>query len=339
MSLPPLPPLTRPSYPTCKVCNRMSTRQVQTVVGVFLLCDTCEAPDVVDKGPVTRLPALMDRSARKAAQDFMAAARKLPGLPTLPPLPSLAPLPAPKAPSPATMAMVSEALRTVSSAIYPDCPPARVLVADPPWQFGDNTPHKGADDHYKTMPIEEIKAFPLPPLADDAVIFMWRVGGGNEADGSLGEQAYSVMRAWGFTPKSELCWQKTLTCKTCDGQGYATDFIGDADKARGKPIKIWCEECSGRGYKNALGMGRYVRGCHEICLIGTRGKAQFPDDKGVRSIIQAPRGPHSAKPDRFYERVERLYQTGPYVELFARRRREGWHCFGDELKPLEEQGA
>jgi N6-adenosine-specific RNA methylase IME4 len=231
---------------------------------------------------------------------------------------SLAPLSAPKA-----------------TAAYADCPPARILVADPPWQFGDSTPHKGAEDHYKTLTLNEIKEFPLPPLADNAVLFLWRVGGGSKKDGSLGEQAYEVVRAWGFTPKSELCWQKTITCKTCDGQGYATQF-GELAGAKGKAqLKLWCEACSGRGYKNALGAGRYVRGAHEICYIATRGAPIFPDDKGVRSIIQAPRGAHSVKPDRFYERVMQLYPEGPYVELFARRRREGWHCYGDEL-PLEE---
>lgn len=260
----------------------------------------------------------------------------------LPALPALPPLSAPKAPkrygevSATAQIEVAPADITAfvkgvaSKSLYPDCPPARILVADPPWQFGDATPHKGADDHYKTLSIPEIEAFPLPPLADDAVFFMWRVGGGSEKDGSLGEAAYAVMRAWGFTPKSELSWTKTQGCKVCDGQGWATDFAGS------RQIKVWCEECSGRGYKIAIGMGRYVRGSHEICLIGTRGKAQFPDDKGVRSVIQAPRGAHSAKPDRFYEIVEQLYQTGPYVELFARRRRANWHCFGDQLPPEEK---
>ena len=165
---------------------------------------------------------------------------------------------------------------------------------------------------------------------------MWRVGGGSEKDGSLGEQAYAVMRAWGFTPKSEMCWQKINPCKTCGGKGHVPlPHPPPGMEEALSEIRVWCDNCKGRGYKNSLGMGRYVRGAHEICLIGTRGKPQFPDDKGVHSVFRAPRGAHSAKPDLFYDIVEQLYETGPYVELFARRRREGWHCFGDELPPQD----
>jgi N6-adenosine-specific RNA methylase IME4 len=317
--LPPLPPLGLPKCDVCKL--RGPARFVDTSVGRFKLCDTCEAPDVL----------------------HVAAMGKLPALPALPALPSLAPLSAPKAATqvyapPGTLNPLqafTERVR-VDAGLYADCPPARILVADPPWQFGDSTPHKGADDHYKTLPIDEIKAFPLPPLADDAVLFMWRVGGGSEKDGSLGEQAYAVMRAWGFTPKSEMCWQKIGPCKVCGGNGYGPlPHPPPGMEAALSEIRVWCDNCKGRGYKNSLGMGRYVRGAHEVCLIGTRGKPQFPDDKGIHSVFRAPRGVHSAKPDLFYDIVEQLYETGPYVELFARRRREGWHCFGDELPPQD----
>jgi len=344
--LPPLKGLP-PLKPTCRVCRKGSTRLVQTVVGVFHLCDACEPPDVVARGPVTPLPPL------SVFVDALAKGK-------LPPLP---PLPAPKArqgfaPVNGTFEMevksgdvdafvkgitkkgdpiaAFDARVRADAQLYADCPPARILVADPPWQFGDSTPHKGADDHYKTMRIDEIKAFPLPPLADDAVLLMWRVGGGSEKDGSLGEQAYAVMRAWGFTPKSEMCWQKINPCKVCGGNGHVPlPHPPPGMEEALSEIRVWCDNCKGRGYKNSLGMGRYVRGAHEICLIGTRGKPQFPDDKGVHSVFRAPRGAHSAKPDLFYDIVEQLYETGPYVELFARRRREGWHCFGDELPPQE----
>jgi N6-adenosine-specific RNA methylase IME4 len=46
-----------------------------------------------------------------------------------------------------------------------------------------------------------------------------------------------------------------------------------------------------------------------------------------------PRRAHSRKPDEVYERIEELL-AGPYIELFARQRREGWNCWGDELPPV-----
>jgi N6-adenosine-specific RNA methylase IME4 len=338
--LPPLPPLGKPKAPTCDVCKGVPTRFVDTSVGRFNLCDTCEPPDVIPATKPRGLPPLLvkrkeRRCIRCGHMEGLAVSegceRNGNGLHSYAPLPVLPPLAPPSAPK------APAKVKHIEATIYVDCPPARILVADPPWQFGDATPHKGAEDHYKCLDIEAIKAFPLPPLADDAILFMWRVGGGSEKDGSLGDQAYDVVRAWGFTPKSELCWQKTTKCKVCDGNGYATDFLctDAATGAAKKPHKLWCEACSGRGYKVAFGQGRYVRGSHEICLIATRGKPIFPEE-AIRSTFNATRLKHSQKPQLFYDLVEQLYPEGPYVELFARRRREGWHCYGDELPPEGE---
>lgn len=163
--------------------------------------------------------------------------------------------------------------------------PCRVLVADCPWKFGDSLPGKGrgASKHYGCLTPSEIMRFPLPPLADDCILFLWRVA-------SMQQEALDVAHAWGFTIKSEIVWRK-----------------------------------------NRIGMGRYVRNKHETCLIGRRGKMLDRLDKRVPSVFDAPVGKHSAKPDEFYDIVERLY-AGPYCELFARRHREGWTCFGDELE-------
>jgi N6-adenosine-specific RNA methylase IME4 len=42
------------------------------------------------------------------------------------------------------------------------------------------------------------------------------------------------------------------------------------------------------------------------------------------------RGPHSAKPEEFQTIVESV-SPGPYLELFARRKRDGWACWGNEI--------
>lgn len=195
-----------------------------------------------------------------------------------------------------------------------DSPPARVLVADPPWSFGDSLGKRGADAHYDVLDLDGIKSFPLPPLLPDAVLFMWRVS-------SQVEEAYQVVRAWGFTPKSEITWRKTRPCGKCK--------TGD---------RSLCEHCKGRGFVVAVGMGRYTRHATETCIIAVRGKC-FPEDHATLDVFDAHRGEHSEKPDRFFELVEKLYPVGPYVELFARRRREGWHGFGNELPADTLQGA
>lgn len=46
-----------------------------------------------------------------------------------------------------------------------------------------------------------------------------------------------------------------------------------------------------------------------------------------------PRGRHSEKPDEFYELVEAV-SPGPYLEMFARRDRQGWSVWGDEVETV-----
>jgi N6-adenosine-specific RNA methylase IME4 len=166
---------------------------------------------------------------------------------------------------------------------------AQVLVADPPWKFNDQLPgpKRGADKHYPTLSIANICAFPLPPLADDCYLFLWRVS-------SMVEEAYQVCRAWGFKPKSELVWRKT----TVNG-------------------KRW------------FGMGRSVRLEHEVAIIATRGRPQVRSHS-VRSVFDAKAGRHSAKPEEFFDLVEEMCR-GPYAEIFARRVRAGWQCYGNEV--------
>jgi N6-adenosine-specific RNA methylase IME4 len=50
----------------------------------------------------------------------------------------------------------------------------------------------------------------------------------------------------------------------------------------------------------------------------------------VHQGIIEPRRQHSRKPDCVHERIERLV-AGPFIELFARRTRRGWTCWGDEI--------
>jgi site-specific DNA-methyltransferase (adenine-specific) len=92
----------------------------------------------------------------------------------------------------------------------------RVLVADPPWKFSDSLPGRGrgAAKHYPCLSIPDLCRFPLPTLAADATLILWRVA-------SMVEEAYQVCRLWGFTPKTELVWVKrTVTGKRHFGMGH-----------------------------------------------------------------------------------------------------------------------
>jgi N6-adenosine-specific RNA methylase IME4 len=105
-------------------------------------------------------------------------------------------------------------------------------------------------------------------------------------------EALKVIEVWGFTYRSNFSWHK--------------------------------DKC-GTGYWN--------RNQHEHLLVATRGRIPAPAPGArVSSVIEAPRGRHSAKPDAAYEMIEDAFPDLPRIELFARARRDGWAAaWGNEL--------
>lgn len=76
------------------------------------------------------------------------------------------------------------------------------------------------------------------------------------------------------------------------------------------------------------GMGFWVRGCSEPLLIAQRGDTRCPDDPPIGLISDLFE--HSRKPDNVYDYAALF--PGPYLELFARRSRDGWDAFGKEIE-------
>ena len=120
--------------------------------------------------------------------------------------------------------------------------PFETICADPPWLFGDRLPGngRGAAKHYASMTVEDICRFPLPPLAKDCRLFLWRVA-------SMQEEALLVARVWGFRIKAEIVWKKlTKTGKRHFGMGrtvrmeHETCLIG----VRGSPPILFRRERS-----------------------------------------------------------------------------------------------
>ncbi len=107
------------------------------------------------------------------------------------------------------------------------------------------------------------------------------------------KEALEVMEAWGFEYRSMMVW-----------------------------------------VKDVIGLGYYVRTMHELLLIGRKGSMPFPaPEDRPPSVVSAPRQPeHSQKPDVFYEIIEKMYPNARRIELFARRKREGWDSWGNEIE-------
>lgn len=180
---------------------------------------------------------------------------------------------------------MSETLQLPSDKTY------RTIVADPPWQYGDNLPGKrGAAHKYSVMKLDDICDLPVADIADPegSHLYLW-------VTSSFLKEGQRVLEDWGFTYKTMITWVKT----TKDGD------------------------------KLAFGMGHYFRGCAEYVLFGTRGRLPV-ENRSLRNVILAPRTEHSRKPDAFYSFVEQA-SPGPRLEMFARRRIEDWDAWGLEV--------
>lgn len=85
--------------------------------------------------------------------------------------------------------------------------------------------------------------------------------------------------------------------------------------------------------KDKIGMGYHARNQHEILLIAKRGTLAPPEPSDrPPSVLHAPRAAHSAKPEEFYELIEKMYPGAPKLELFARGEREGWSVWGNQAR-------
>ena len=77
----------------------------------------------------------------------------------------------------------------------------KTIMADPPWPHHQRGNY-GAVNHYNLMSLEQIKNMPVADLCEDnAHLWMWTTN-------AALRDAYDVMNAWGFMPRSIFCWIK-----------------------------------------------------------------------------------------------------------------------------------
>ena len=76
------------------------------------------------------------------------------------------------------------------------------IYADPPWPYTNTAARGAAENHYRTLTLEQIRGEPVRDLvADNAHLHLWTTNG-------FLREAFEVMQAWGFRYKSCLVWIK-----------------------------------------------------------------------------------------------------------------------------------
>ena len=86
---------------------------------------------------------------------------------------------------------------------------------------------------------------------------------------------------------------------------------------------VWCKQPKGRGLGGSFGIST------EFLLFARKGSLRHKQ-RTVTTWFESKRGAHSQKPQFFRELVERTFD-GPYLELFARSKAQGWDVWGNEV--------
>jgi len=171
------------------------------------------------------------------------------------------------------------------------------ILADPPWQFTNRT-GKMAPEHrrlarYSTMTLQEILELPVAQIAAPNAHLYLWV------PNALVPEGLEVMKRWGFAYKTNLVWYKVRKDGGPDGRG----------------------------------VGFYFRNVTEVVLFGVRGRMRtLAPGRTQVNLFATRKREHSRKPDEQYDLVEAC-SPAPYLELFARHRRDGWTQWGNEIAP------
>lgn len=76
------------------------------------------------------------------------------------------------------------------------------IYADPPWPYANTAARGAAENHYRTMTLEDIRNEPVREVtAEQAHLHLWTTN-------AFLREAFDVLRAWGFRYKSCLLWIK-----------------------------------------------------------------------------------------------------------------------------------
>lgn len=168
----------------------------------------------------------------------------------------------------------------------------QIIYADPPWNESGGGKIKRGADRH----------YPLMKTKDIMLLDVKGISDDNAhlylwVTNNFLQDGLDVMKAWGFTYKTIITWKK-----------------------------------------DRIGLGQYFRGNTEHCLFGVRGNLPYKIQDGKRQQgvtgFDAKRMDHSVKPCEMMEMIEKVSARNGYnkIELFARKKTDGWDNWGNEIE-------
>ena len=168
-----------------------------------------------------------------------------------------------------------------------------IIYADPPWDYKGQLQHTGSGGKESGGAIRH---YPTVPVSE---METWDIAAISEKDSLLFmwsssphlDQAIRLGKAWGFR------WATVA-------------FVWD---------------------KQRVNPGAYTMSQCELCLVFKRGRIPKPRGaRNIRQLVQIKRTRHSEKPEIVRQRIEEMFPHQRKIELFARRRYQGWDAWGLE---------
>ena len=178
----------------------------------------------------------------------------------------------------------------------------KTIVVDPPWKYGKWGKASTAAFLVSGIREETNKEIPLPYSSmsnDEISLLPIHNLADNDCELYLWTTqkylpvAFGILKGWGF--------------KYCE-------------------TLIWCKEPRGTG------QGGLFTPTAEFILHGRVGK--MPHKKRIDTTwwkVTRPHNSHSTKPECFQDIIESV-SDAPRLEMFARRQRDGWDVFGNEVE-------
>jgi len=167
-----------------------------------------------------------------------------------------------------------------------------IIYADPPWKYAfSQSKSRSLDNQYPQMDIKDIKKLPVSDMSENDAVLILWVTFPKLLEG------IETLKAWGFT--------------------YTTMLF------------TWVKKY--KSGKNFFGMGYYTRSNTEICLLGKKGIGIPALNHSISCVIESEWTKHSQKPDIVRDNIVTLFGDLPRIELFARKKTEGWDVWGNEV--------
>lgn len=181
----------------------------------------------------------------------------------------------------------------------------KTIMADPPWSYGDRKGPCGTGGRGRKAATDKVVQVGVSQHYETMTLPEMKLLSMPVADdahlylwttNAFMVEAHELAVAWGFIPKTILTWVKV------------------------KKTDLGCP---------SMKTGWYFRGATEHIIFAVRGKLRLLGPCRPTAYL-LPREAHSVKPDFFFQLAQEQ-SPGPFLEMFARTRRDGWDAFGNEI--------